>query len=159
MLKKGLKYSSGLLSSQREENCINLTSFSFGLLPNMNGHNPLEDLSLPLPPLPITLKIMFSLDWCFSKNRAKIWLQADFVFLPCKTLLEKKKKIKDPVKALKLEKGKLQRIQIFSLVFPYAWEQSFMKITKLKNKGLMICRFFLSWLYTLSSVELGGSKE
>lgn len=62
-VEKCLKYSSELLSSQKEENHINLTSFSFGLLPNMESLNPLEDLALPLPsPAPITLKIIFSLD-------------------------------------------------------------------------------------------------
>lgn len=48
-VEKCLKYSSGLLFFQREENHINLTPFSFGLLHNMEGLNPLEDLAFSLP--------------------------------------------------------------------------------------------------------------
>ena len=56
-VEKCLKYSSGFLSSQEEENCIILIPFTFGLLPCMEGCNLWKIwLFQPTPPTPSHLK-------------------------------------------------------------------------------------------------------
>lgn len=105
------RYSAGLLSSQREENSITLTSFSFSLyylgllliilLPDIEGRNPLEDLALSLPTSSHLKQSLYETN-IFQRKEERLGFNKILSSYPAK--LSQQENTKDLATALKLER-------------------------------------------------------